>query len=189
MPGDNPLAERGRSLEEDYFRKRDQELVEKLRRAAAADTARQELSAASGLSDPDLLKELEELGFTPETVPLLPFVPLIQVAWAEGGVSQPERRLIIDLARSRGILEGSPADLELASWLSTRPSDAVFTRSTRLVRALLNATTLSGEMLTAKDLVKYCESIADASGGMFGIKRISGEERAILEKLASELNQ
>jgi hypothetical protein len=31
------LAERGRSLEDDYFRTRDQELIEKMRGAAAAD--------------------------------------------------------------------------------------------------------------------------------------------------------
>ena len=59
---------------------------------------------------------------------LLPFVPPIQVAWAEGDVSTQERKLIVDLARSRGILEGTPADLELARWLATRPSDAMFVK-------------------------------------------------------------
>ena len=160
-----------------------------MRRAAAADKARQELRAASGLQDPELVKELEELGFTPDTVRLLPFVPLIQVAWAEGGVSPQERKLIVDLARSRGVTEGSPADLELARWLSTRPSDAMFARATRLVRALLAAGTPSAGVLTGDDLVNYCESIAAASGGLFGIKSISTEERAILAKIAGELRQ
>ena len=188
MPDDS-LRERGRALEEEYFRKRDQEFVEKMRRAAAADKARQELSAASGLQDPELVKELEELGFTPDTVRLLPFVPLIQVAWAEGDVSAQERKLIVDLARSRGILEGTPADRELARWLSTRPSDAMFERATRLVRALLASTTPSAGVMTGEDLVKYCESIAAASGGVFGIKSISAEERTILAKIAGELRQ
>ena len=104
MPDDNPLAERGRSLEEEYFRARDRELVEKMRRAAAADQARQQLHARTGLQDPESVKELEALGFTPDTVDLLPFVPLIQVAWAEGGVSGAERQLVTQLARSRGII-------------------------------------------------------------------------------------
>ena len=52
---DNPLADRGRTLEEDYFRKRDQDLIEKMRRAAAADNARRELSASTGLQDPELI--------------------------------------------------------------------------------------------------------------------------------------
>ncbi len=41
--------------------------------------------------------------------------------------------------------------------------------------------------LTADDLVTYCESIAAASGGVFGMKRISAEERALIAKIASDL--
>src|SRR5688572_10434 len=115
------FAERGRSLEEDYFRKKDRELVEKMRAAAAADQARKEMGQKVGISDPGLLKELEELGFTAETVVLLPIVPLLQVAWAEGGVSNDERALLVRLARSRGIAEGSRADQKLGEWIQSNP--------------------------------------------------------------------
>ena len=74
MTEDNPLADRGRALEEDYFRKKDRELIEKMRAADAAAKARKELGASTGLSDPALLDELQQLGFTPETVPLLPLI-------------------------------------------------------------------------------------------------------------------
>jgi hypothetical protein len=188
MAGDNPLADRGRSLEQEFFRKRDQELIEKMRKAAAADEARRDLSAASGLQDPELLQELELLGFTRDTVSLLPLVPLIQVAWAEGTVSDAERRLLTQLARSRGITEHSAADLELDRWLSTRPSDAVFSRATRLVQAILTSAE-SPFGLTPEQLVKYCEDIAAASGGIFGINRISAEERALLMTIAAALKQ
>src|SRR5688500_15237707 len=105
MSDPNPLAERGRSLEEDYFRRRDRELIERMRAAAAADAARKELGSVTGLNDADV-DELRTLGFTPDTIGLLPLVPLLQVAWAEGGVSAEERTLIVQLARSRGIGEG-----------------------------------------------------------------------------------
>jgi hypothetical protein len=186
MPDDNPLAERGRSLEEEYFRARDRELIEKMRRAAAVDQARQQLHARTGLQDPELLKELEALGFTEDTVDLLPFVPLIQVAWAEGGVSNAERKLVTQLARSRGIAEGSAADRQLTDWLENQPSADVFARAMRLVRALL-ASPSQQTTMTADDLVKYSENIAEASGGVFGLNRISGEERALLAALAKEL--
>ena len=186
MPDDHPLADRGRSLEEEYFRARDRELVEKMRRAAAADQARQQLHARTGLQDPELVKELEALGFTPDTVDLLPFVPLIQVAWAEGGVSDAERKLVTRLARSRGITEGSAADRQLTDWLENRPSAEVFARAMRLVRALL-ASPAQQTAMTADDLVKYSENIAEASGGIFGLNKISGEERALLAVLAKEL--
>jgi hypothetical protein len=59
MPDEHPLGERGRSLEEDYFRKKDRELIEKMRKASAEESARRELSAKSGLQDPELVQELQ----------------------------------------------------------------------------------------------------------------------------------
>ena len=186
MAQDNPLSDRGRGLEEDYFRKRDRELIEKMRAASAADEARREIATKTGLQDPELLQELRALGFTPETVVLLPFVPLVQVAWAEGGVSDAERKLIVQFARARGIAEGSAADRQLTTWLSSRPTQDVFARAMRLIRAVLDAT--AGDLtLTADDLVKFSESIAAASGGILGINKISGEERALLSTIARDL--
>ena len=179
------IQERGRSLEDDYFRKKDRELIDKLQRAADAERARSEVGRAAGLSDPALAQELLDLGFTAETVTLLPLVPILQMAWAEGGVSQSERDLIVRFARSRGIAEGSAADLQLTSWMASRPSEAVFARAGRLIRAVLDSGAEPG--LNADDLVGYAEKIASASGGMFGIGKISAEERKLLSGLAADL--
>jgi hypothetical protein len=182
------FAERGRSLEEEYFRRKDKELIEKMRKAAAADAARAEMGKRTGLADPELLNELDALGFTPETVILLPLVPIVQVAWAEGGVSDAERHLIVKLARARGISEGSSADAQLKEWLDRRPADRVFINATRLIRAMLDAPGHPGISVTADDLVKQAEAIASASGGMLGIiGRVSAEEREILKTLAARL--
>ena len=81
-----------RSREEEYFRRKDRELVEKMRQAAESDASRQAMERTTGIQDPALLQELEALGFTPDTVSLLPLVPIVQVAWAEGGVSDNEYR-------------------------------------------------------------------------------------------------
>ncbi len=185
MPDKDMFAERGRSLEEEYFRKKDRELVEKMRQAAAAAQARAELGARTGLSDPGLLEELQALGFTPDTVALLPLVPVVQVAWAEGGVSAAERALIVTLARARGIAEESAADRQLADWLHQRPPDDVFARATRLISAMLASP--GHQQLSADDLVKLCESIAAASGGLFGINKVSAEERQLLASIADAL--
>lgn len=180
------FVERGRSLEEDYFRKKDQELIEKMRRAATATEARTEMGKQTGLTDPAMLQELETLGFTPETVVLLPLVPAIRIAWAEGGVTAAERGLIVKLARARGIQEGTAADRQLSDWLDRQPAEQVFTHATRLIRAML--ATPGHDDLSADDLVKYCESIAGASGGIFGvIGRVSAEERQLLASIAAEL--
>ena len=187
MTEDNPLADRGRALEEDYFRKKDRELIEKMRAADAAAKARKDLGASTGLSDPALLDELQALGFTPETVPLLPLIPLVRVAWAEGGVSAQERKMIVDLARARGITAGSGADRQLADWLDRQPSEAVFTRAMRLISAVMSGQSANTASLSAEDLVKYCEEIAAASGGLLGIGKVSSEERKLLASIAAEL--
>ena len=180
------LAERGRALEEDYFRKKDKELIEKMRSAATATEACVEMGKKIGLTDPEMLQELESLGFTPDTVVLLPLVPVVQMAWGEGGVTPAERSLIVRLARARGIQEGEAADRQLSDWLDRRPGGHVFAQATRLIRAML-AGPGHGD-LNADDLVKYCQSIADASGGMLGIVgRVSAEERQLLATLADEL--
>ena len=179
MTEDNPLADRGRALEEDYFRKKDRELIEKMRAADAAARARQELGASTGLSDPALLDDLQQLGFTPDTVPLLPLIPLVRVAWAEGGVSAQERKMILDLARARGIAAGSAGDRQ--------PSESVFARAMRLISAVMSGQSTNASALSADDLVRYCEEIAAASGGLLGIGKVSSEERKLLASIAAEL--
>lgn len=179
------IQERGRSLEDDYFRKKDRELIDKIQRAAEAERVRSEVGRAAGLTDPALAQELLDLGFTAETVTLLPLVPILQMAWAEGGVSQSERDLIVRFARSRGIAEGTAADLQLTSWMTSRPGEAVFARAGRLIRAVLDSG--ADPDLNADDLVAYAEKIASASGGVFGIGKISSEERKLLAGLAADL--
>ena len=171
--------------EEDYFQKKDRELIEKMRQRAKAQQQLRELGEQIGVTDPELSRELAELGFTPETVKLLPLIPVLEMAWAEGGVTAAERKMVVDVARARGIEEGSAADRQLAEWLDRRPEESVFRRAGRLINALFAS---GGRFdLTPDDLLKYCEAIADASGGLFGIRRVSSDERATLERIANEI--
>jgi hypothetical protein len=172
-----------RDHEDDYFRKQDRELVERMRRASAANEARER----TGIQDPDLLRDLSELGFTGDTVSLLPLVPILQVAWADADVSPEERKLILEIARIRGIAEGSPADQQLAAWLTHRPAPSVFSGAGRLVAAMLAAGSAATHDLSADDLVKYCESIAAASGGILGLAKVSATERAAIEQVQKAL--
>jgi hypothetical protein len=190
MAEHDAFAERGRALEEEYFRKKDRELVEKLRKAAAADQARGDLSKQTGVTDPAMLAELQELGFTADTVSLLPLVPVLELAWAEGGITPAERQMLVSLARSRGIAEGSAADRQLTAWIATRPAPEVFAKAGRLISALLSSGSSVAQGLTAERLVEYCEQIASASGGLLGlpIRAVSMEERNLLTRIAGDLH-
>lgn len=148
--------------------------------------AREQLRTRTGLADAQL-DELESLGFTADTVSLLPLVPVLQVAWADGSVSPAERTALINLARERNIADGSAADTQLKDWLSHRPADEVFASAGHLIAAILSGP--NAEHLSADDLVKYCEIIASASGGMFGFHKISSAERALIASFASEVKR
>ena len=182
---DDPLFGRKRAQEDEYFQKKDRELIEQIRQRAKVQQELRELGEQVGVTDEGLIHELAELGFTPETVKLLPLIPVLEMAWAEGGVTDAERKMVVDVARGRGIEAGSTADLQLADWLDRRPEDSVFRRAGSLIRALVES---GGRFdITPDDIIKYGEAIADASGGLFGIRRISSEERATLSRIADEI--
>ncbi|HEY7048285.1 MAG TPA: hypothetical protein VH373_13790 [Jatrophihabitantaceae bacterium] len=187
MPERDAFADRGRGLEEEYFRKREQELVDKLRRRQAAEATRQQLSEQAGVADAEILQDLQELGYTPETVSLLYLVPLVEVAWAEGGVSDRERELIVEAARARGIEAGTPADALLTEWLTTQPSEQVFERNLRVIRAILAARPEAEREASRSDLLSTATAIAEASGGVLGFRAVSPEERALLARISQEL--
>jgi len=160
---DDPLSDRKRTNEELYFQTKDRELIEQIRQRAKVQRELQKLGEKIGITDPELSRQLAELGFTPETVKLLPLVPALEMAWAEGGVTDAERKMVVDVARGRGIEEGSTADRQLADWLDRGPEEGVFRRAGRLISALFES---GGRFeLTPDDILKSCEAIAEASGG------------------------
>ena len=189
MTDRDAFAARGRALEEEYFRKREQDLIEKLRRRAAAEAERHRLGEQAGVADEEILQDLQDLGYTPETVMLLHLVPLVQMAWAEGGVSDSERALILEAARARGVEAGSPADRQLADWLTSRPSERLFERTLRAIRAFLQARPADEREATRRELLSDSAAIASASGGVLGFGAVSAEERALLARLTNELER
>lgn len=189
MTDRDAFAERGRSLEEEYFHRKERELIEKMRVRAAGEEQRRRLGQETGVGDDDVLRDLQELGYTPETVMLLHLVPLIQTAWAEGGVTQKERDLIVKAARSRGITAGSPADQQLDLWLAQRPSDELFEKTLRAIRTILQAQPDDARAASEKDLLALASAIATASGGIVGFHAVSDEERQILAHISEELKK
>ena len=189
MTDPDGITDHIRAREEEHFRKRDRELIEKLRQADTAAKARLALEQEAGLHDPEMLRELDLLGFTPETIALLPLVPVLQVAWAKAGVSRAERSLIVNLARSRGIAAGSAADRRLNEWLEHQPSEETFHKATRLIAAIIDSPDRAALHVSGNELFEYCDKIAHASGGIFGIGRVSPEERAALEEIAAAVKK
>ncbi|MDQ3069971.1 MAG: hypothetical protein M3R55_09615 [Acidobacteriota bacterium] len=187
MTDKDGFKERGRALEDEYFHRKERELIAKLREKAGADEARQKLGEHTGVADPQLLQDLQELGYTPDTISLLHLVPLVQMTWADGSVSGRERDLIIEAARARGVESGSAADQQLQGWLKTRPSDTLFTTTLRVIGAMLQSRPAGERDASSKDLLAYVTSIASASGGVLGFGAVSDQERAVLDRITAEI--
>lgn len=189
MSNKDAFAERRRGLEEEYFHKKEKELLEKLRRRMQAEVERGQMAEALGIQDTEILSDLQALGYTRETVALLHLVPLIQVAWADGDVTLREKDLILELARSRGIAADSTAYEQLAGWLTQRPSEQFFQDTLRIIAALFEALPPEQQAAGKRDLVSYSVNIASISGGILGLGKISRQEQEVIERISAELEQ
>lgn len=189
MTDKDAFKERGRALEDEYFHRKERELIAKMRERAAAEAERTRIGAQTGVADEQILRDLQELGYTADTVTLLHLVPLVQMAWAEGHVSMRERGLIMEAARARGIEADTPADRQLKGWLATRPSDELFSTTLRAITAMLASRPDAEREASEKDLLSYLTSIATASGGVLGWGAVSDEERAVLARITQELEK
>jgi hypothetical protein len=184
------FADRKRGQEEEYFRKKEQELIEKMRHRSAVEADRRGLAEAVGVADEKILDDLQQLGYTRETVALLHLLPLVRIAWAEGKITKPERDLIFEAARLRGVVPESPAYEKLTGWLNRRPAAEFFDKTMRVIQAILMVLPQEQRESSKRDLVSYCTRVAEASGGILGMgRKIDDNERALLEEIAGMLEQ
>lgn len=184
------FVEREHWLEEEYFRKRNQELIDKMHERQAREADRQKMSEVTGISDQEVLEALQDLGFTSETVRLLHIVPLVEVAWAEGGVANRERDMIFKVAKSRGVEPGSAAHEKLSQWLDEKPPRRFFENMLHAIRVVLELLPAEQRDAARRDLITYCSQIAQAvEGGILGRGRITDEERMLIAHIATEIGQ
>lgn len=180
---DDPWADRRRTNEEEYFRARDKELIEQARARAEDQAELQRLSGAAGTSDEDTLRDLQQLGYTAETVVLLYAVPLVDVAWADGQVSDAERDAVIAAARNRGVEPGSRADRQVAQWLASPPSSTLSDGTLHALGAVLATRPPDARDTAVRDLLASCTTVAEASGGILGFRTVSDQEQRVLDRI------
>ena len=182
------LGDRGRSLEGEYFRRRDQELLERAREQEANAERRRQLAAALGIDDEAVIKGLVELGFDAATAPLLDVVPAIQVAWSDGTLPAQERAEIERiLARPELQAAANAAGRMVADWLSRQPRAELFRLATEALR--LRAGRLDPDARTPRvsRIISDCKAVAAARGGVFGLGALSSAEADRIRELAAAL--
>ena len=181
------FAERERWLEEEYFRKQNQLLVEKMRQRQAQEDDRRRLAEITGLKDEDAVTALQELGYSSETVELLHMLPLVEVAWSGGAITDKHRQAITKIARARGIAEYSESDKKLAQWMDEKPSEHLFEASLQTTRLMLEALPPEEREHSRDDLLAHCNQIAHAIYGRIWGHEIIHDEEMMIARIAEEL--
>ena len=186
------FKDRERGFEADYFRKQDEKLLEKMRERASLQEVAQALAEKLRVDDAELLRRVVDLGLTHETGAAILLAPLVQVAWAGGGVTDREREVVFEIAASRGVGPGSPAHAQLEAWLLQRPPDALFETAMEVMNAGLALLTPEERDERNRGIVEVCSRVAEASGGglakLLGMGTgVSGEEMAVIEAITTKL--
>lgn len=185
---DRGFGDRRAALEEAFFAKRNEELLHSLRLRDQQSSGEGALAAASGITDPAVLKRLMAMDIGPATLAALTLVPLVLVAWADGAMSQEEQSAILSAAHKQGVPPGGPGHKLLEHWMIEAPGPHIAEAWKAYIQAL-TATMPEAERHALRDVVVHrAEKVADAAGGFLGLgigDRISAAERAVLHELAA----
>jgi hypothetical protein len=185
----NPLAARERALEEAFFRTVDAKLLDNLRRRLTTTQELERLAADTGIHDEEVLKELLDLGFTPQNLLALWLVPLTQVAWADGQVQPAEREAVLKALCKHGYSEDSPAWHLLESWLNHKPCAEVLKAWKDYARGTVESAGEKRLMLLRQELHNRAREVAEAAGGVFGVHSVSKAEQMVLQQIDEALRR
>lgn len=180
---DGVLSDRGKSLEDEFFRKQDAKLIEKLRELKREEDVKAALAKAIGITDERVLARLLELGITPEIGAALSVVPLVEVAWADGTLAANERAAVLSGAEKLGLARQSVAYQLLERWLEQRPEPRLLDAWAHCVRGMREQLPPAELDVIRKRLLGVARSVAGAAGGFLGVGKISSAEEEMLRRL------
>lgn len=179
---------RGRSFEESYFRTKDAELVEKLRKVFDAKVTKEELRKASGITSEQVLDRLVAANLRGELLTAFKLFPLVELAWADGSVSAEETKAVLDAAVKAGIAPDSPALGRMKEWLERGPTEDGRT-VWKMYAGELRKTLTPKELETFRaDLLANAKKVAEASGGVFGLAKVSPSEKRVIDEVSKALS-
>jgi hypothetical protein len=180
----NAWEERGRALEDEFFRRQSQELLERLKRESAHDLSMKELAQVTGIQDEAVLASLVKAGIKPSMAMALTLAPLVFVAWADGHVDEKERKAVLFAAQSVGINPGQDSHELLASWLDHEPEPGLHESWLLYISGMRDILGEAGQDKLKKDVMERATNVAKAAGSFLGFgKKISDAESKVLSRI------
>lgn len=177
------LEDRGRALEDEFFNKENAKKIEALKEKLDDKRSREDLRKASGMTDDAVLDKLVELGLSAQTITALSLVPLVTVAWADGSVQDNERASILQAAHGKNLEAGSAGHTLLESWLTTPPGPKLLEAWEAYMKALAGQLNDEQNRMLRNQIVGFAKVIAESSGGILGIGKVSKGEESIIQRI------
>jgi hypothetical protein len=179
------FEQRRKGFEAEFFAKREQELIAKVRGVLEKEQPRETLKKLTGIQDEKTIDTLVALNVNHDTLAAFALYPLVEVAWADGKVDEREREAFFKAAAEVGIGEGTPGHMALREFLSDTPREearkAWFTWSSELNKKLAPA-----ERTKVREaLLQRARAVAEATGGILGLgRRVTAAEQRVLDRIA-----
>ena len=174
-------------LEESFFNGVDQKLLEKLRKAAAAEQQATAIQRITGLSDLKLCQSIAELNISVESLTALTLAPMVAVAWADDRVQDDERFQLLKAAEKAGIKRGDPSHELLESWLARRPPLDLFDTWVEYAKTLSQSLDGEARQNLRKNVLAQVRDVAEANGGILRFGSVSPTEKKMIERIEAAL--
>ena len=183
------LDDRLRALEDEFFYEVDLKLWEDLRKNRVRDEKRQQLNKLMHVEDQVMLDELIEQGIDDESVAVLLFVPLAFIAWADGRVTDAERKTVIEIVTKYARENSNTYLPAIKKWLDRKPDEKLWDAWQAYVNVLREQSPRCvADMITDK-LFDYAQRVAEVSHSFLSFNRINAEKQQALDRLENALKQ
>jgi hypothetical protein len=188
LPTEQTFLRYETAVENEYLKLASEQLVERLRDTYSHDDRIALIAVNLGI--PKLMAaELVATGVSIPTLTTLTIIPMVLVAWADGGVTSKERQAILELARECSIKVGSPSYQLLNAWLSQRPPSNLETAWKKYVLLVIAHAPAEVRRAIQDKVVKRCEATAKACGGFLGFRSVSKAEQAKIDEISILFNR
>ncbi len=94
-------------LEEEYFRKKEFELLEKLKAVFQKKVDKESIRKATGVTNEQVLDRLVAAQLNGELMNAFQLYPLVEIAWADGDLSESEAKSVLAAGEKQGVRPGT----------------------------------------------------------------------------------
>lgn len=177
------LKAKARALEDSFFARENERVLEELRAAAKKEETKREFRESLKIENDEVLDALIDLEVAPETVLAFSLVPLVEVAWADGEIQDRERKAILDAAIEKGLEANSPTCVLLDNWLHTKPDQVLYETWRSYIDELMETLGDDARTQMKTSVIGRARAVAEAAGGFLGVGSISAAEQKMLAEL------